>query len=282
MGGSTPLFVPASTLIWHVWQIHKVSLEHLFRLICGFSTADLDALHLDEELHLVLKLSAELRSLRQELSKGFHMKFHNNVDPDTRGCRTCYHEAEDSKCIRYWTVEPSCHLETHGKVVTPYPANDPDRLPPTGKVKISMLMFLPVFKFIHLQGGTVHTDYVPLMDLGLRKISRRADVLARCGRDVTLLVDAGLPNNVLAGASFDTFSYEDLQKMRCDASAGKETKAIKRGTQFRRFEWGRMHPIGSRKPAGGRPGDTYTGYAGMEVTDIAHIRLLFAHAAVCS
>jgi hypothetical protein len=119
------------------------------------------------------------------------------------------------------------------------------------------------------------------MDLGLRKISRRADVVARCGRDVTLLVDASSPNTVLAGVSFDAFSYEDFQKIRCDASVGKETKAIKRGSQFRRFEWGKMHPVGSRMPAGGKPGDTYTGYAGMEVTDISHIRLLFAHAAVC-
>jgi hypothetical protein len=119
------------------------------------------------------------------------------------------------------------------------------------------------------------------MDLGLKKISRRVDVLARCGRDITLLVDAGSPNTVLAGVSFDTFSDEDLQKIRYEASPGKETKAIKRGSQFRRFEWGRMHPVGSRRPAGGKPGDTYTGYDGMEVTDTSHIKLLFAHAAVC-
>jgi hypothetical protein len=120
------------------------------------------------------------------------------------------------------------------------------------------------------------------MDLGLRKMSRRADVLERCGRDVTLLVDSSPPNTILAGVSFDAFSHADLQKIRCDASAGKETKSIKRGSQFSRFEWGKMHPIGSRQPAGGRPGDTYTSYAGMEVTDTAHIKLLFAHATVCS
>ncbi|KAG2353218.1 hypothetical protein BDR07DRAFT_1382599 [Suillus spraguei] len=122
----------------------------------------------------------------------------------------------------------------HGKVVTPYPADDPDRLLPTGK------------------GRAVCADYVPLMDLGLRKIFHRADVLAWCGWDVTLLVDADSPKT--------------------------ETKAIKRGSQFRRFEWGKMHPVGSRKPAGGRPGDGYTCYGGMEVRDTAHIRLLFAHA----
>jgi len=251
------LAAKAPSMTW----IHKASLNHLFRLICGFSAVDLDALHLDEELLLVLKLSIELRSLRQELSRGFHAKSHKNVDPGTRGCRACYHQPEESKCVRYWTVEPSFHSEVHGKVVTPYPANYSDRLPPTGK------------------GGAVHTDYVPLADLGLRKISRRADVLARCGQDVTLLVDSNSPKTVLAGVSFDAFSDEDFQKICGDASTGKETKAIKRGSQFRRFEWGKMHPVGSRRPAGGKPGDTYTGYAGMEVTDTSHIRLLFAHAA---
>ena len=127
----------------------------------------------------------------------------------------------------------------------------------------------------------VYTDYTPLTALELRKVSRRAEVLARCGRDVTLLVDASSPNIIFAGVSFDTFSDEDFEKIRYDASESKETRAIKRGSQFRRFEWGKMHPVGSRKPAGGKPGDTYTGYAGMEVTDISHIRLLFTHAAVC-
>ncbi|KAG1853973.1 hypothetical protein F4604DRAFT_1932943 [Suillus subluteus] len=233
------LVAKAPSMTW----IPKASLNHLFCLICGFSTIDLDALHLDEELLLVLKLSIKLRSLHQELSRGFHTKSHKNVDPVTQGCCVCYHKPEDSKCVRYWNIKPSCHSEIHGKVVTPYPANDPDRLPPTGK------------------GEAVHTDYIPLMDLGLRKISRRTDVLAHCGQDVTLLVHSDSPKTVLAGVSFDAFSYEDLQKIHCDPSAGKETKAIKRGSQFRQFEWGKMHP------------------AGMEVTDTSHIRLLFAHAA---
>lgn len=120
-----------------------------------------------------------------------------------------------------------------------------------------------------------------LADLKLRKIASRPLVLARCQRDVTLLIEAGSPKRVLAGVSFDTFSAQDLQEMRCDASAAKEIRALKRGYQFQRFRWGQMHPIGSRKPCGGRPGDTYAGYAGMEVTDTEHIRLLFSHAAVC-
>lgn len=100
---------------------------------------------MDKELLLVLKLSTELRSLRKELLNGFHTKFHNNVDPGTRGCRTCHDQPEDSKCVRYWTVEPSHHFEIHGKVITPYLANDPDRLPSIGKVSILILMAMSAF-----------------------------------------------------------------------------------------------------------------------------------------
>ncbi|KAG1817623.1 uncharacterized protein BJ212DRAFT_1299153 [Suillus subaureus] len=211
-----------------VTWIYKASLNQLFCLICGFSNANLDALHLDEELLLVLKSSAKLRGLHKELAKGFHKKFHKNVDPSTQGCHTCYHQAKDSKL--------SC-------------------------------LILPM----------ILINFCPRE--GLRKISRHADVLACCGQDITLLVDASSPNTMLAGVSFDTLSYEDLQKIRYESSAGKETKAIKQGSQFCRFEWGKMHPVGSRKPTGGKPGDTYMGYAGMEVMDTSHIRLLFTHTA---
>ncbi|KAG1799172.1 hypothetical protein EV424DRAFT_1546056 [Suillus variegatus] len=240
--------------------ISQASLSHLFRHICGFTPKELEALGLDEELLLVLILSAQLRLLRRKVSKDFHTRFRHEVHPSTGVCRLCYFEPEDSKCIRYWTVQSTPHTEIHGKVVTPYPTNDPDRLTPT-------------------LGLEKNADYVHLADLKLRKIASRPLVLARCQRDVTLLIEAGSPKKVLAGVSFNTFSAQDLQEMRCDASAAKEIRALKRGYQFQRFRWGQMHPIGSRKPCGGRPGDTYTGYAGMEVTDTEHIRLLFSHAA---
>lgn len=153
--------MPAISLTWCIQQICKASLSHLFRLICGLSSTDLDSLHLDEELHLVLKLSAELRSMRRELSQRFHTKFHTNIDPVTRGCRACYNQPEDSKCVRYWTVEPGYHSDIHGKVVTPYPANDPDRLPTTGKVRILVLIFLSVFKLFHCRAG----QPIPIMFL---------------------------------------------------------------------------------------------------------------------
>lgn len=119
------------SLITLVLQISQASLSHLFRHICGFTPKELEALGLDEELLLVLILSAQLRLLRRKVSKDFHTRFRHEVHPSTGVCRLCYFEPEDSKCIRYWTVQSTPHTEIHGKVVTPYPTNDPDRLTPT-------------------------------------------------------------------------------------------------------------------------------------------------------
>jgi hypothetical protein len=44
----------------------------------------------------------------------------------------------------------------------------------------------PAFVDGRIAGAAVNNDG--------KKISRRVDVLARCGRDITLLVDAGSPN----------------------------------------------------------------------------------------
>ena len=41
-----------------------------------------------------------------------------------------------------------------------------------------------------------------------------------------------------------------------------------------------MFPFGSREPAGGAPGDTYTAYYGIEGTTVEGINILFDHAEV--
>ncbi|KAG1895726.1 uncharacterized protein F5891DRAFT_1193906 [Suillus fuscotomentosus] len=220
-------------------KISQASLSHLFCHICGFTPKELEALGLDEKLLPVLILSAQLRLLHWKASKYFHTWFWNEVHPSTGS---------------------TPHTKIQGKVVTPYPTNDPDYLTPTLGLK-------------------KNADYVHLADLKLQTIASQPLVLAHCQCDVTLLIEAGSPKKVLAGVSFNTFSAQDLQEMQCDASGAKDIRALKRGYQFQRFHWGQMHLIGSQKHCGGRPGDTYTGYAGMEVTDTEHIRLLFSHVA---
>lgn len=69
-----------------------------------------------------------------------------------------------------------------------------------------------------------HINYVPLVDLKLRKISRYADMLVQYDWNMILLVDASSHNTVLEGVSFNTFSDENFQKICYDASVRKELK----------------------------------------------------------
>jgi hypothetical protein len=55
---------------------------------------------------------------------------------------------------------------------------------------------------------------------------------------------------------------------------------VKRGKLFQPWALGRMIPIGSRQPQGGRPGDTYTTYAHMATDSEEDLDMMFGHAVV--
>lgn len=58
------------------------------------------------------------------------------------------------------------------------------------------------------------------------------------------------------------------------------TKKLKRRKAFSDWDYGQMHPLGSRQPSGGRPGDGYAPYQGSEVLNREDIHALFAYASV--
>lgn len=55
---------------------------------------------------------------------------------------------------------------------------------------------------------------------------------------------------------------------------------LKRGKLFQPWAYGRMIPIGSRQPQGGRPGDSYTAYAHMISDAGDDLNMIFGHALV--
>lgn len=59
-------------------------------------------------------------------------------------------------------------------------------------------------------------------------------------------------------------------------------KPLKRGTSFEAWKYGEMKALGSRLAQGGRAGDAYTMYAGVEGTTHDEIHALFGHAQVCN
>ncbi|KAJ8076529.1 hypothetical protein PM082_000952 [Marasmius tenuissimus] len=53
------------------------------------------------------------------------------------------------------------------------------------------------------------------------------------------------------------------------------TKAVRRGSQFAHWTTGIMFPWGKRVPSGGRRGDTYTYYAGIESNNFDGVKAMF-------
>lgn len=58
------------------------------------------------------------------------------------------------------------------------------------------------------------------------------------------------------------------------------TGKLKRRKVFDSWSYGKMLPLGSRQPSGGRPGDGYAPYPASTVLDQQDIHTLFAHALV--
>jgi hypothetical protein len=81
---------------------------------------------------------------------------------------------------------------------------------------------------------------------------------------------------------FGAFSDDELRDLRKDAKTFLKTGNLCRGSDFQPWNRGQMKPVGSRQPAGGRTGDTYTVYRGMEIElgDVEKVKQLFRHAKV--
>ncbi|KAJ3832384.1 hypothetical protein F5878DRAFT_666623 [Lentinula raphanica] len=76
---------------------------------------------------------------------------------------------------------------------------------------------------------------------------------------------------------FDQVKLALLQDAVVDSTG---VQPVTRGGQFQSFLGGKMTPIGSRSPSGGRAGDSYTSYSGLEAMTEAGLDVLFKQAAI--
>lgn len=78
---------------------------------------------------------------------------------------------------------------------------------------------------------------------------------------------------------FNAFSEENLANLNkhFNQQVGG-VKAIQRGGKFDFYSAGKMYPHGTRAPMGGRPGDGYVMYEGMDADGIDSVNVLFNHA----
>lgn len=64
------------------------------------------------------------------------------------------------------------------------------------------------------------------------------------------------------------------------SKAVKKFRPLKRGGSLEAWKYGEMKAIGSRLPQGGRRGDAFVMYSGIEAKTTEEIEALFAHAHV--
>lgn len=95
---------------------------------------------------------------------------------------------------------------------------------------------------------------------------------------------ANLPDvNALqvGGMIFQAFREDQLDMLKKDRKSFLKTSDLTRGSLFQPWMLGKMRPVGSRMPSGGRVCDTYTVYPGMAIEDDPQkVKKLFQHAKV--
>lgn len=79
---------------------------------------------------------------------------------------------------------------------------------------------------------------------------------------------------------FQAYNSTELATLIENSERETGVSALSRGGGFDFWTGGTMTPLGSRIPTGGRAGDCYTAYQGIDASTPEAIRALFGHAQV--
>ncbi|KAJ3825957.1 hypothetical protein F5880DRAFT_1610639 [Lentinula raphanica] len=186
------------------------------------------------------------------------------------------------------SVLDTLRQELRGAGITLVPASD--RMEPKPLKDTDNLSGLPNL------GTIYHPDSVgvsnPFKLEGLRPDST---IVSRCGHHLLLVLDeeedfssldrflvqwSTVPSkNVIDFMWWGPFDDDILHLIQDSIVATTGVSAVKRGGQFHSYSGGKMIPLGSRLPSGGRAGDSYTSYSGLEASSQIGLEILFNQAA---
>ncbi|KAJ3751605.1 hypothetical protein EV360DRAFT_89564 [Lentinula raphanica] len=140
-----------------------------------------------------------------------------------------------------------------------------------------------------------HPDSVGETDpIKLDGLEADMGVIKRCGHQLKILIeDKDISEEEVQAVDWEShnakdivdiiwwrpFDAEKLALLQDTIVESTGVQALKRGAQFRSFGGGKMIPIGARTPSGGREGDAYTTYAGLEAHSQQGLEILFNQAA---
>ncbi|KAI0089515.1 hypothetical protein BDY19DRAFT_993109 [Irpex rosettiformis] len=177
--------------------------------------------------------------------------------PSTSTCPNCINYPQDEQCVRTVFVhEHSIGKNLNGCIMTFAPEDD--RVTP-----------------MRASGPIIYRSPDD-DDLQFTRIVHREVVHRRCGRDVTILVDAAT-GEAIGGVSYNCFTQDVLQAMIKSHDQVTKKASVRRGGTFQLSVSSKMVPVGARIPQGGAAGDGYAPYAHMKTDTIQAIDAMMAH-----
>ncbi|KAJ3968626.1 hypothetical protein EV361DRAFT_407064 [Lentinula raphanica] len=128
---------------------------------------------------------------------------------------------------------------------------------------------------------------------GLDELGKDEEVIGRCGHQLLLVLnevqkptspiavnwDSVQPSTLKDFVWFGAFEKDKLALLQDAVVESTGVEPVTRGRQFESYMGGEMTPLGSRSPSGGRAGDAYTSYSGLEASTERGLAILFKQAA---
>ncbi|KAH7871938.1 uncharacterized protein C8R40DRAFT_1174015 [Lentinula edodes] len=215
------------------------------------------------ELRVIVDRTLDFWRLREEVED-------NAFSADKKHCKICHNLPDHEKCVQRKIVhcneDPGFYAKVKGAGITRVP--EKEQMKPRQNRKQSIMPQL------------YHPD-----ELGLECITADDDIIQRCGKLVILFVDPDIddtsPGETLDFVWFEAFGRQPgghFEKLVHHCNKVTAVKPVRRGGKFDLWSSGQMHPYGWRQPSGGRLGDTYAPYAGIEAETLEGIMVLFEHA----
>ncbi|GAV99110.1 hypothetical protein LENED_000544 [Lentinula edodes] len=248
------------------YAIHETNPRRLYQNIQTYLTRlkqEPTAPNWPPELRVIVDRTLDFWRLREEVED-------NAFSADKKHCKICHNLPDHEKCVQRKIVhcneDPGFYAKVKGAGITRVP--EKEQMKPRQNRKQSIMPQL------------YHPD-----ELGLECITADDDIIQRCGKLVILFVDPDIddtsPGETLDFVWFEAFGRQPgghFEKLVHHCNKVTAVKPVRRGGKFDLWSSGQMCPYGWRQPSGGRLGDTYAPYAGIEAETLEGIMVLFEHA----
>ncbi|KAJ3748230.1 hypothetical protein EV360DRAFT_76276 [Lentinula raphanica] len=261
---------------WLMSQIHEwCTMEQYTQNGVKMATIDVKTFT-NERWRIIIKKTWWLRQLQKQTMK--HAK-------DLTRCRECEKRPLTERCCRYI-----------------YKRHITSGMPPSiGEKRLEVLREeirgagvtkVPKPEQVHCKEDSkyanelYHPDSVGITDpVKLEGLEPAQEIIQRCGHQLMIVLDEEDTGDEEKGyVNWETNPEKDIVDFMWWNPFDDEKLAILQDTivesgQFRSFGGGKMIPVGARSPAGGREGDAYTSYAGLEASTQQGLEILFSQAA---